>query len=130
MGLVIRCPKCGRDDELSGQREGETVVVTCASCGNVWRRVPGRTCGECGGVDVQAVAYALVDKARGTQLSVLGLSHRLLCRECDADELARHAARDSGRLILPEELPTASGDHRPHARVTTTDASTPMSGGQ
>jgi hypothetical protein len=73
MGLVIRCPECGRDDEIS---------------------------------------------------------HRLLCRECDADELARHAERDSGRLILPEELPTASGDDRQSARLTSTDDSTPTSGGR
>ena len=54
---------------------------------------------------------AIVEKGRGTQLSVVGTRTIHLCPRCDSAQLARwHANRPNP--LMPEELPTVQPDGR------------------
>jgi hypothetical protein len=100
----VRCPRCGETEELSGRRVDGAIVLTCHTCGYDGPRVASRRCRTCGGSDVVERPKALVERSRGTQLSVVGYTTVGLCRACDADDLA--AALKHGGVVLPEELPT------------------------
>jgi Zn ribbon nucleic-acid-binding protein len=100
----VRCPSCGEQEELSGRRTDGEILLTCHTCGYDGPRVAQRRCETCGGGDVVERPKALVERSRGTQLSVVGYTTTVLCRVCDADELA--AALAHGGAVLPKELPT------------------------
>lgn len=100
----VRCPQCGEDEELSGRRTDGDIVLTCHRCGHVGPRAAQRRCGTCGGSDVVERPKAVVERARGTQLTVVGYSTIGLCRTCDEQELT-HSLQTNG-AVLPEELPT------------------------
>jgi hypothetical protein len=100
----VRCPGCGETEELSGRRTDGQILLTCHTCGYDGPRVAKRRCETCGGDDVVERPRALVERSRGTQLSVVGYTTAVLCRVCDADDLA--AALAHGGAVLPKELPT------------------------
>jgi hypothetical protein len=96
----VRCPQCGEDEELLGRRVDGEVFLTCESCGYDGPRVARRTCRTCGSDDVVDRPRAVVERSRGTQLSVVGYTTATLCKRCDADMLAH------GGAVMPDELPT------------------------
>jgi predicted RNA-binding Zn-ribbon protein involved in translation (DUF1610 family) len=100
----VRCPACGESEELSGRRSDGEILLTCHTCGYDGPRIAKRRCETCGGDDVLERPKALVERSRGTQLSVVGYTTIALCRVCDADDLA--AALAHGGAVLPKELPT------------------------
>jgi len=100
----VRCPSCGEQEELHGRRSDGQILLRCLRCGYDGPRVAVRRCQTCGGADVVERPKALVERARGTQLSVVGYTTIGLCRVCDADDLAR--AIEHGGAVLPKELPT------------------------
>lgn len=100
----VRCPQCGETEELSGRRVDGVIHLRCDRCGYDGPRVAARRCATCGGTDVVERPRAVVERSRGTQLSVVGYTTVLLCRGCDADDLA--AALKHGGAVLPKELPT------------------------
>jgi hypothetical protein len=100
----VRCPRCGEQDRLSGRRVGADVHLTCDTCGYDGPRVAQRRCPTCDGTDVVERPKAVVERSRGTQLSVVGYTTVALCRTCDADVLA--AALAHGGAVMPAELPT------------------------
>jgi hypothetical protein len=100
----VRCPSCGEDEELSGRRTDGDIEITCHRCGYVGPRVAGRRCPTCGGADVVDRPQAMVERSRGTQLSIVGYTTVGLCRSCDADELEYSQQHNAG--VLPKELPT------------------------
>ena len=100
----VRCPQCGEQEELSGRRVGGDILLTCHTCNYDGPRTAKRRCATCGGADVVERPRAFVERSRGTQLSVVGYTTAVLCRSCDADDLA--AALAHGGAILPKELPT------------------------
>lgn len=100
----VRCPGCGEQEELHGRRSEGQILLHCLRCGYDGPRVAARRCHTCGGADVVERPKALVERARGTQLSVVGYTTIALCRLCDADDLAR--AIEHGGAVLPKELPT------------------------
>ena len=55
---------------------------------------------------MQQVPLAILEKGRGTQLSVVGTRPIYLCSQCDAATLARYHANRPNPL-LPGEIPTA-----------------------
>jgi len=79
--VLIRCPHCEETKALRGRRGDDGIVVTCQSCGHEWRRDPDRcpTCGD----DLHAFRVPLLQKARGTQQSVLGYNVQKRCLACD-----------------------------------------------
>jgi hypothetical protein len=62
--------------------------------------VARRRCPTCGGEDLLDRPKAVVERSRGTQLSVVGYTTVFLCRACDAATLAQSGA------VMPGELPT------------------------
>lgn len=105
MAFDIVCPACGEDTELRGERAGELIRIACEACGQRWDRDPATAvCGRCGSEDTEAAVKAIVEKARGTQLSIVSTEVVHLCRTCDADVLARYRVGRSP--LMPDELPT------------------------
>jgi hypothetical protein len=110
MDLDIACPVCAEADQISGRRLEEHIEITCGSCGQTWKRPTTPICQQCRGADLQEVPLAILEKSRGTQLSVVGIRIVHLCTTCDADDIARWN-RYRPNPLLPGELPTAnSGD--------------------
>jgi Zn ribbon nucleic-acid-binding protein len=99
----VRCPSCGEQEELHGRRSEGQILLRCLRCGYDGPRVAVRRCQTCGGADVVERPRALVERARGTQLSVVGYTTIGLCRVCDADDLAR--AIEHGGAVLPKDCP-------------------------
>lgn len=89
MAIEIVCPDCGTDDHLSGRRSHDAIVVTCSACGLSWERPAAPHCPTCGSTDVVAQPVPLVERSRGTQMSITAMHIETLCRTCDADQLNR-----------------------------------------
>lgn len=104
----IACPHCGEDDDLEGRRDGDTITIVCGACGLQWDRDLKPTCPTCGSTDVRPAFQAIVEKSRGTQLSMQSVKLLHLCPTCDEELLARYQV--SNRPLPPDELPTTSGD--------------------
>lgn len=104
----IRCPQCGEDDELIGERsivdDTEVIMITCQSCATVWQRSFERRCQRCEGTDMFPVPVAIIEKSRGSQLSIMGTRPEYLCWICDRDLIDDQ--RRSGTAVMPDELPT------------------------
>lgn len=109
MALDIECPVCGEAEDLAGDREDDTIAITCGACGQTWNRPTTPVCPKCEGNDLQAVPHAIVEKSRGTQLSVVGIRIVHLCHHCDADDIRRWQDNRPNPL-LPKELPTVDSD--------------------
>jgi len=79
--------------------------MTCDVCGHQWSRLLDPVCERCGSADMQAVPLAIVEKGRGTQLSVVGTRAIYLCSDCDAVTLERYH-RNRPNPLMPDQLPT------------------------
>lgn len=101
MAVAIVCPECGTDDHLRGTKQADdTIELTCAACDVTWVRDPSPSCPKCGGRDMEASPRLLVEKSRGSQMSIQGIQREFLCRLCDLDQIL--ARRDG---YLPDRLP-------------------------
>lgn len=100
----IVCPACGEDDDLDGEREGDVIAITCATCKTKWHRDPSPKCDRCSGTDMEAAIKAVVEKSRGSQLSIVATQVVHLCRSCDEELLASY--RISRSPLMPDQLPT------------------------
>lgn len=100
----IVCPYCGEPDDLAGEREGELIRITCGACDTVWDRDPRVTCPRCGSTDTYAAPVAVIEKSRGTQLSIVSTTAEHLCWRCDRDLIDQQ--RRSGTALMPDQLPT------------------------
>lgn len=105
MPLEIACSVCGETERLSGSRLDDEITVSCGSCGQVWQRPTEPACPSCEGTDLRAIPMAIVEKGRGTQLSVVGIRVVHLCTTCDADDIERWQDNRPNPL-MPVELPT------------------------
>lgn len=106
MSLDVSCPDCGEAEDLTGERVGDVIDLSCARCGHRWKRELIPRCPTCRGHDLQTVPLAIVEKGRGTQLSVVGTRPIRLCEHCDAETLGRYH-RNRPNPLMPSELPTA-----------------------
>jgi len=105
MPFDIRCPACGETDDLAGEQTGESIVITCGTCGITWERSTDPRCPRCGRGEMQTAPMAIVEKSRGTQLSIVGIRTVHLCHTCDAETIDRwHRGRP--RPLFPDDLPT------------------------
>lgn len=99
MSADISCPNCATDEHLGGQRRDHVIVITCSACGLSWERPVAPHCATCGSIDVVAHPVPLLEKSRGSQMSITAMHIETLCRVCDADRLA-----DRGEGHLPKSL--------------------------
>ena len=104
----LTCPRCGEADDLLGAERGGGIVITCQQCNTEWERDFTPRCGTCGSEEVRLAFQVLVEKSRGTQLSMQSLRRVYLCPECDTERLAEYQV--SNRPLPPDELPTETDD--------------------
>jgi len=100
----IRCPQCGESDDLAEEPSGQLIRISCGSCDTQWDRDPQRRCSRCGDGDLYAAPVAVIEKSRGTQLSIVSTNSEYLCWTCDRDLI--DAQRQSGTALMPDQLPT------------------------
>lgn len=96
----IVCVACGSDEHLSGApRDDGLIELTCQVCDVRWLRNPHPHCERCGGHDMEAAPKVLLERSRGTQMSIQGIQREFLCRTCDSERLQqRRAGHLPGRL--------------------------------
>ena len=103
----IVCPNCGEDENLRGDskesRKTEKVTVICETCEIKWERDLTPRCPSCGSEDLRTALRSIVDKSRGTQLSIQSLTVVYLCPDCDVGELT--VWTQSNTPHPPNELP-------------------------
>ncbi len=102
--MNLSCPSCGEDDDLSGERVVEAIVVTCGACGHRWERSTKPSCPTCGTTELRTVPLAILEKSRGTQLSMVGTRPIDLCPTCDAETIA-HWQKNRPNPLMPDEVP-------------------------
>lgn len=102
MPLVV-CPNCEEDEDLDGHDVDGTIHITCASCGATWERDLTPRCATCGRTDLRDALEAILDKSRGTQLSIQAMKVIWLCHDCDAEKLRRWL--DSNVPLPPDTMP-------------------------
>lgn len=78
---LVECPACGESKQLKGRREEGVIHVACRACGHSWVRDPER-CQRCGG-PIHHYRAPLLQKARGTQQSILAYRIDKRCVACD-----------------------------------------------
>ena len=105
MAIDIACPVCGETEALKGIRGDGSIDLTCDTCEATWIRSLAKRCDVCGGGDIQTVPLAIVERSRGTQLSILGTRPIELCSQCDAERLRGYHANRPNPL-MPDALPT------------------------
>ncbi len=110
MSIDIVCPGCGETEELLGSPITDPdgvptgISVTCEQCETTWTRSDQVVCPRCGGTDHYMAPVAVIEKSRGTQLSIVSTTSEPLCWACDRDLI--DAQRQSGTALMPDELPT------------------------
>jgi uncharacterized Zn finger protein len=77
---ALACPRCGEEERLRGERLAGSILIRCEACGNEWSRDPD-VCPRCGLRTITDRREPLVQKARGTQQSIIG--YRIV-KECYA----------------------------------------------
>lgn len=77
----IACARCGEEERLRGERRDETIVVRCEACGNEWVR-DREVCPGCGTRSLSDQREPLIQKARGTQQSIIGYRIVKECYSC------------------------------------------------
>lgn len=102
------CARCGEDDDLQGEQAGEVITVTCRRCGLVWDRDLTPRCPRCSSPDVRPAFQSILEKSRGTQLSMQSVRLLYLCPHCDGDRLAAYVK--SNTPLPPDELPVTPRD--------------------
>ena len=105
MPLEVACPACGEGEDLDGAKTDAGIELSCGACGHTWLRSSTGRCPTCGSEDRQTVPLAVVERSRGTQLSVVGTRPITLCSTCDAERLAVYHANRPNPL-MPDDLPT------------------------
>lgn len=78
---TIACTACGEQERLRGEPRGETILVRCEACGNEWARDPD-ICASCGKRTLSDQREPLIQKARGTQQSIIGFRIVKECYSC------------------------------------------------
>jgi hypothetical protein len=88
MALEIICPSCARDDDLSGEPVDDgTLQLTCSACQITWARDPRPKCPICGGDDLYHVPQVILEKSRGTQMSIQGIHLEYGCHRCQPKDV-------------------------------------------
>lgn len=99
----MSCPHCEEDENLVGDTIDGVITISCGACGAVWERDMTPKCSTCGSTDVREALQAILDKSRGTQLSIQSMKVIWLCPECDPETLRRYL--DSNTPLPPDTMP-------------------------
>ncbi|HSH10554.1 MAG TPA: hypothetical protein VLA10_02115 [Ilumatobacter sp.] len=100
MATEIVCSTCGTDEHLRGTPTDDGLIeLTCDACATSFTRDPRPSCEKCGGFEMEAMPQVIVEKSRGSQMSIQGVHREFLCRVCDVEQIG--AERD---VHLPPRL--------------------------
>jgi len=100
---LVTCPHCAEDENLTGSNIDGAITITCGECGAVWERDMTPRCPTCNSPEVREALQAILDKSRGTQLSIQSMRVVWLCPNCDTEKLARYL--ESNVPLPPDVLP-------------------------
>ena len=89
---------------MTGRQVGQTIFISCQQCLLEWERDLSPRCSSCAASDVRPAFEAVVEKSRGSQLSMQSARLVYLCVTCDAAKLADYHRTSSP--LMPAELPT------------------------
>ncbi len=71
MAQEIVCTTCRTDDHLSGSRRDDDLIeLHCSACDVTFTRDPRPSCPKCGGFEMEAMPKILLEKSRGSRLSI------------------------------------------------------------
>ncbi|MBY5160893.1 hypothetical protein [Salsipaludibacter albus] len=89
---LVRCPRCGEDDDLSGSRRDDRIVITCRRCDTVFDRDTTPTCRLCGSTDLEAIHTSTLREAgRGEQWAPSGVRVAWFCWDCTGRDVTSPA---------------------------------------
>lgn len=80
--MKLVCPACAEDADLTGERDGETIIITCGACGTRWDRDTTRRCGLCDSTDLVYTPKPLWSSGRGDQRTPAGERPAYTCWSC------------------------------------------------
>lgn len=75
------CPECGEQETLRGQQREGVIWIRCGRCAHEWRR-DRDVCAQCGRRSMADRREPLLQKARGTQQSIVGFRIVAECWAC------------------------------------------------
>jgi hypothetical protein len=105
---TVACPACGEDEEVSGQRRGDGIALTCDRCGEVWDRDLRLVCRLCGSEDIEGIHTSTLEEAgRAGVRTPSGIRLVYYCWSCRGNEV-RSTTPDPG----PHPPPGTSRDLR------------------
>lgn len=91
---VVACPHCGEDEELSGERDGDTIILACGACGASWDRDATLACGLCGSDEIEGIPTSTLQEAgRGDQRTPSGIRLVYYCWACLGDDVRSSSPR-------------------------------------
>jgi hypothetical protein len=112
---VVACPQCGEDEELTGERDGERIVLSCGSCDATWDRDTRLVCGLCGSEEIEGIPTSTLQEAgRGEQRTPSGIRLKYYCFDCQGDDVRSSSPRPG-----PQPPPGNTRDLRALRRSST-----------
>lgn len=79
--MAIACPGCGEEEALRGETRDGVIWIRCERCGSEWAR-DRDVCPACGRRALADRREPLMQKARGTQQSIVGYRIVQECWSC------------------------------------------------
>lgn len=91
---TVQCPACGEDEELTGTRAGDAIVLTCGRCGERWDRDLRLVCRLCGSDDIEGIPTSTLEEAgRAGVRAPSGIRLVHYCWDCRGADVTSSAPR-------------------------------------
>lgn len=85
---TIACPNCGEDEDLTGDRDGDAITLTCGACGVRWDRDTVPVYGLCGSTDVQGIPTSTLEEhGRAGVRAPSGIRLAYYCWDCRSKDV-------------------------------------------
>lgn len=89
---AVRCPRCGEDEQLVGAPVGDSLALTCQTCGHTWDRDTRAVCRLCGSEDVEGIPTSTLEEAgRAGVRTPSGIRLVHYCWSCQGNDVTSSA---------------------------------------